>query len=363
MFEKADSLRGILAVTNNIAALYADKLQDNKKALEYFYKLKNQSVKNNAIEFSVFAYINIAEILFKQLCYTESLSHLTNGLEKAKEASMERLIFYAYCHIVEIYIKLNDYKSAFHYFKLLNEELSNYPDQGQWLIHYYRVVSLLMLETDDIDKAMENIKKAIRIADSEDSIIKWNTGFVYEMIKLRKAKIEADISDSIEGVKFILSHYKNPEAILDKAYDYAIELIHTGYIDYAIEFLNDYKSIKYHHKNLKWKESYIRAITYEDKSLKKIEFLKKAIDAVLDVNNKKFYTNFISAKEIIMRIMAIMLTLASTIQLLIIFFNLYFVLYRKNIELSNFRNYFLLWTALLSHKLISALICYITLFI
>ena len=64
----------MLGVLNNIGVVYAEKLQNNEKALEYFFKLKEQSEESNYSEFNAFAYFNIGEMYFKCLRYKEALS-------------------------------------------------------------------------------------------------------------------------------------------------------------------------------------------------------------------------------------------------------------------------------------------------
>ena len=92
-FEKANYLRGILGVLNNIGVVYSDKLQNDEKALEYFFKLKERSEDSNYLEFNVFAYINIGEAYLKCLRYEEALYWCKLALEKAKEAHLRLWCF------------------------------------------------------------------------------------------------------------------------------------------------------------------------------------------------------------------------------------------------------------------------------
>jgi len=51
--------------------------------------------------------------------------------------------------------------------------------------------------------------------DNEESIIKRNTGIVYEFIRLKESKNKMGILGALEGIRYILSKYKNHEVILD----------------------------------------------------------------------------------------------------------------------------------------------------
>ena len=263
-FEKANKLRGILGVLNNIAGVYSDKLQDDEKALEYFFKLKELSEDSNYLEFNVFAHINIGEVYFKGLRYEEALSWCKLALRKAKEAHIEALVFYSYVILTCTNLSLNNYKEAYAYFTLASEELKAYPDQGALLPWYYNSAARLFLEFGELYKAKNNIKKALDMLGNDESIIKWNTGIVYEFIKLKGAKSKTEILGALEGITYILSKYKNPEVILDIMYEVALELMDLGERELAFKLVDKYKDLKSEKQNTKLKGKYIEALNCID---------------------------------------------------------------------------------------------------
>ena len=192
-FEKANFLRGSLGILNNIAGVYSDKLQDDEKALEYFFKLKERSENSNYSEFNVLAYVNIGETYLKCLRYEEALHWCKLALKKAQEIHLEAMVFYSYVVLTSVNLKLNNYKEAYACFNLANKELESYPDQGALLPWYYKSTARLLLEFGEIHKARFNIKQALNTLGNDESIIKWNTGVVYEFIRLKGAKNKTEI--------------------------------------------------------------------------------------------------------------------------------------------------------------------------
>ncbi|MCJ7688008.1 MAG: hypothetical protein MUO60_01575, partial [Clostridiaceae bacterium] len=285
-FEKANYLKGILAILNNIGAVYADKVQDNEKALEYFFRLKDRSEDSNYyLEFNVFAYFNIGEMYFKCLRYEEALLFCELALKKAKESQLELVVFHSYVTLTDINLKLNNYVGAYDYYNLTRKELKDYPNQGETLPWYYKSVASLFLEFGEISKAEISIKQALDMVDNEESIIKWNTGIVYEFVKLKGAKNKTDITGALEGITYILSKYKNPEVILDIVYETALELVDLGYSESAFELVNEYKNIIPDKKDHVLKQKYIEALKCNNKE--KQQRLITALELAVEIQNNR----------------------------------------------------------------------------
>lgn len=291
-FEKAKELRGILGILNNIGGVYSDKLQDYERALEYFLKLKQQSENSNYSEFNVFAYINIGEIYFKCLRYEEALYWCNLALKKAEKAHMESIVFYSYAILISINVNLNNYKEAYAYFKLAENELETYPNQGPTLPWYYKSVASVFLEFGELDKAKHNIKQALDILGSDESIIKWNTGIVYEFVKLKGAKSKTEILEAIEGVTYILSKYKNSEVILDIVYDVAAELIDLGQRELAFKLVDQYKDMLAENQDTRLKSKYIQALRCNDEE--KEQMLNGSLELAMKIQNNKLHIKICS---------------------------------------------------------------------
>lgn len=292
-FESANYLRGILGILNNIGVVYSDKLQNYEKALEYFFKLKERSENSNYLEFNVFAYINIGEAYLKCLKYEEALYWCDLALKKSQGTHLEAMVFYAYVILTNINLSLNNYKEAYVYFNLASEELETYPDQGERLPWFYKSVASLFLEFGDLPRAKHNIKLALDMLGDEQSIIKWNTGIVYEFMKLKAVKDKTDILGSLEGITYLLSKYKNSEVICNIVCDAALELLDLGESELAFKLVDEYKDISEENRDTGLKRKYIQALRYSDEV--KEQMLNNALGLAVETKNNKLHVKISSS--------------------------------------------------------------------
>lgn len=292
-FESENCLRGILGVLNNIGVVYSDKLQNSEKALEYFFKLKDQSEDSNYSEFNVFAYINIGEEYFKCLKYEKALYWCKLALKKAEEAKLEAMVFYAYVNLTSINLSLNNYKEAFDYFNFASSELKTYPDQGPRLSWFYKAAANLFLEFGEIPKAKQNIQLALDMLGDEESIIKWNTGIIYEFMKLKGSKNKTEILEALEGIKYILSKYKNSQVICHIVYDVALELIDLEQSELAFKLVDEYKGMKVESEILRLKHKYIEALRCNNEE--KEQMLNSALEIAVEIKSDKLHLKISSS--------------------------------------------------------------------
>ncbi|MBU3188838.1 hypothetical protein K9O30_08470 [Clostridium bowmanii] len=292
-FESGNCLRGTLGILNNIGVVYSDKLQNNEKALEYFFKLRDQSEDSNYSEFNVFAYINIGEEYFNCLKYEKALYWCKLALKKAEEAHLEAMVFYAYVILTSINLKLNNYEEAFVYFKLATSELEIYPDQGPRLSRFYKSVANLFLQFGEIPKAKQNIQLALDLLGNEESIIKWNTGIVYEFIKLRCAKNKTEILRSLEGIKYILSKYKSSQVICHIVYDVALDLIDLEQSELAFKLVDEYTDMKAESEDVRLKHKYIEALRCNNEE--KEQMLNSALELAVEIKNCELHLKISSS--------------------------------------------------------------------
>lgn len=294
-FEEANSLRGILGITNNIAEVYADKLQDNDKALEYYFKLKEGSESSGYKELEVLSYVNIGEIYFKKMMFDDALFWLKNGLKKAKEASIRNMILYSYSYLIYTSLRTYHYKNAYNYYSQTIEELSVYPEQGTTLALFHKAASRLFLEFGQIEKAKAHIKETLNIVGNVQSIVRWNMELVYELIRLKGARNRTEILDLIQNIKFILSKYKNPESILDIVYDFAIELIDSGYSELAFELIDEYENLKIDQKVLNAKYAYIKVKRNSVNKTDELKNLEYALELSLETKISELHWRLLSS--------------------------------------------------------------------
>jgi len=291
-FEKANFSRGILGILNNIGVVYAEKIQDNEKALEYFFKLKERSENSNYSEFNMLAYFNIGEVYFKCLRYEEALSWCKLALKKAEIAHMESMVFFSYSILISININLHNYKEAYNYFNLASEELKTYPDQGVALPWYYKSLASLFLEFGEVHKANHNIKQALELLGNEETIIKWNTGITYEFVKLKGAKNSAEILATLEGIKYILTKYKNAEVILSIVYTTILELLTLKQEEVAFKLIDEYKCIETKRPEIILKRKYIEALRCNNEV--KTQILKEALELAKETKDIILYVKVCS---------------------------------------------------------------------
>jgi tetratricopeptide (TPR) repeat protein len=255
-FNEVNSLRGQLSVLNNIGTIYTSKLQNYKKGLEFYFRLKDLSEQNDHLQANIYAYINIGSTLLKCLEYDEAYRYFKEGLKKSETTDIKNLTFFLYINLIEANIKLCNYEEAFYYYDKAQKDFKDYPNQGEAIIYYYRAVSKLLFEVNKLDEAKIFMEKAMDMLDSEGKMIKWSVGYLYELIKVRAANSKEDIIKAVDAIRFILTKYINADEILSMVYDAAFQLIAAGQSDLAFDFVNEYKHIESTHKVIKIKQSY-----------------------------------------------------------------------------------------------------------
>lgn len=259
-FEEANALKGIMAVLNNIASLYSDNLHAHDKAFEYLFKLKKLGEENNNLEAITFACINIGDFKLRCLQYEEATTWLKLALEKAPETNNINLIFRSRVYFLNASIKSYNLNEAFKYLDLATSMLKDYYNQGSGVLDYHKIVSSLMLEVGQLEKAQMHVEKAMSLIGTEDAILKWEIGFIYELTKLKGKPNIGDAVTSLDGLKFVLSKFKNSEEALDYAYDAVIELIHSENTELAFRLADEYNYIECKNEKTKLKISYVQAM-------------------------------------------------------------------------------------------------------
>ena len=127
----------------------------------------------------------------------------------------------------------------------------------------------------------------------EESIIKWNTGIVYEFIKLKEAKNKTEILDSLEGITYILSKYKNSQVILDIVCDVALELMDLGQSELAFKLVDEYKDMRAENEDTGLKHKYIEALRCNNEE--KEQMLNNALQLAVEIKNNKLHLKISSS--------------------------------------------------------------------
>ncbi|MFL0247435.1 tetratricopeptide repeat protein [Candidatus Clostridium stratigraminis] len=283
-FEKADYERGLFGVINNIAIVYAEKLHDYEKALEYYKKLKKLCEGSIYVEFLKICYLNIGEVNLKCFNYKKSLSWLNKAIKMPSGAYADNILAYNYVFLVQANLKLYNYTEAYDFLMKAEKEIGKNSNTEYTLVQYYKAAALIFNEFGDTNCAKSYIKKALDSVEKDETLIKWNIGIIYEYLKLSEAKNEADVIDIVDGVSYALSKYKNNDQILESVYNITIALIDCNYDKIALNFLSKYNSMKPAYEILKLKKMFIDIKLSKSNDEKLLIKALKLAEEIRDVN-------------------------------------------------------------------------------
>jgi tetratricopeptide (TPR) repeat protein len=282
-FKKAEYERGMLGVLNNIGHVYNARIHDYKKALEYFVRLKNESENSIFVEFGLIAYMNMGEMYFKLLNYEEAIKWFLEAKSKpsagpyADSAELYNNIFISYT-----YLKLYDFSSAYKYFMLASKEVNSGSTlRGTTLINYYNLASALFAEIGKVHEAVMYNKKALEAGVEDVSILKWETGTIYEQLKLKRCKNKTDVLGVLEGVRHLATKFKNTDTVLDLIYNFSLQLVDYNYRDLAFKLAEKYVCIKSDLEVIALKREYLNLIidnSYSHRFVQLENLLKQSIN-------------------------------------------------------------------------------------
>ncbi|MFL0267816.1 tetratricopeptide repeat protein [Candidatus Clostridium radicumherbarum] len=283
-FEKADYERGLFGVINNIAVVYAEKLHDYEKALEYYKKLKKLCEGSIYVEFLKICYLNIGEVNLKCFNYKKSLRWLNKAIKMPSGAYADNILAYNYVFLVQANLKKYNYTKAYDFLMKAEKEVGKNSNTEYTLVQYYKAAALIFNEFGDTNCAKSYIKKALDSVEKDETLIKWNIGIIYEYIKLSEAKNETDVIDIVDGVSYALSKYKNKDQILESVYNITIALIDLNYNKIALDFLSKYNSMKPDYEILKLKKMFIDIKLSKSENTKLLLKALKLAQKISDVN-------------------------------------------------------------------------------
>jgi tetratricopeptide (TPR) repeat protein len=285
-FEKGKYERGMLGVLNNIGHVYDSKMQNYEKALECFLLLKQKSENSIFLEISFLACVNIGEIYFKLLRYDEALKWFKEAESRPVGSYPENAKVYVFTFIANTYLKMCNYNEAYNYFIFAGKGIISKNIKGSSLICYYNLAAALFDEFGKSEEAAIYMEKAIKAAESEQSLLKWETGIMYELIKLKQAKNETDMLGVLEGVRHLIAQFKNTNSILDIVCNFYLQIIGIGYKDLGFKLFEEFKNTESDLEIINLKKTYLKVIS-EDKSTKKVETLKLLLNQSLKLKDYK----------------------------------------------------------------------------
>jgi tetratricopeptide (TPR) repeat protein len=286
-FEKANYKRGLMGIINNIASVYIDKFQDYKMGLEYLFKLKELSENSVYAEFYPLSCMNIGEVYYRLLNYEEAIVYFEEVLEKPNGAYVDNALIYTYALLTEANLRLYNYEDAFKYFTKVDEHIKKYSYRENALVYYYKAAAILFTEIGQIDKAKVYIRQALESVEKEDSMIKWNSGIVFEFMKLKEAKSTSQLLDILEAIRYTLSKYKNADEILNVVYDFAVEILEHGYKELAFELVNKYMHMESENYRIKNKMKYVEALKCKCHNSNYIKAMEGVLELAIKVKDIK----------------------------------------------------------------------------
>lgn len=287
-FKKANYSEGVVLCMNNLAVVYGDYYQDNEMSINYLLEMKEISERNHIINYEIMAVTNLASSYCYEFDYDTALQYFLESLEKSKKIDYEGNIFYSYNYLCFVYVKLENYKEAYKYFKLAQKELEDYPDQGKEVGTYYQMGAELLYALGDEKEAKEYIEMALNIFKEQDSLAKWDCEVLLEYIKLQNLNSKMEICESTKRIENLLGNYKSSNIRKNILYDAAMILIDKGYYEEAsyLFYYEDEASYGIKPSILELKKGYLDvALSKEDDP----SLLKSLLNKSKEDKNKNIY--------------------------------------------------------------------------
>lgn len=283
-FKKINFQNGIAICLNNIGTIYGDYYQDNKRAIDYFTKMKEQSERYNILTLEVLALMNLGESYFYDLKYGLAYEYFQKALEKAKKSESERDTLYCYNLLSLICLKLNNYKEAYNYHKLSNQEIKLYPLYGKDLLMHKQINAELLYSFGQMEKAYFTIKEALDTSCDEVSKQRFDGERLKCLINLSKGV------DDLKNLKDMLINYSNNLDKTNVLFDACIIFCMNNNKNAVISLLKNY--IDYtdivETKTIKLKYLFIQGYITTD-CQKKIEFLNSALKLSKNLNSYEMH--------------------------------------------------------------------------
>lgn len=283
-FEEVHYLKGTLWPLNSIGLIWEDYFQNEDKSMEYFFRLKEISEKNGFLEYDIAALTSIGENYFNKVKYEEALKCFLEALEKAKRFYIESSIFHNCIYIVHTYLMLQDYSNVLKYCAVLNNELLSHPEQGVNMRHYYRVLAMVYLNFGELERAELLITAAQKKYNDENSISRWHTQFVSDLIRLYSDSCEAELRDTICDIEQTINYVNKKQTRFEMLYDTCIALYLRGFLDESRMLFEKYASDS-SETDLNAKKLFIEAVSYSQ--VDNLKRLMAALEAAIKCKNEE----------------------------------------------------------------------------
>lgn len=161
LYEKNNEKVEIAYPLNNIATVFAEFLNDNAKAREYFEKSLQINLANNMVEGISSCYDNLGETYRLEDNYTQALEYYFKCEEQARECELNSLLFTVYKNIMLAYLELCEYQKSYEYLQKVKQEMEKNSDRGHDVQIFYEYAAKYYFEIGCFEEAKNMAQKGI----------------------------------------------------------------------------------------------------------------------------------------------------------------------------------------------------------
>ncbi|MFZ5988857.1 MAG: diguanylate cyclase [Bacillota bacterium] len=161
LFDKNGENVEIAYPLNNIATVFAEFLNDNTKAREYFERSLKINIANNLVEGISSCYDNLGETCRLEDNYAQALEYYFKCEELAGESELNALLFTVYKNILLAYLELDEYYKSYDYLLKSNNEIERNPDRGIDLQIFYEYAARFYYEIGSFEEAKSLASKGM----------------------------------------------------------------------------------------------------------------------------------------------------------------------------------------------------------
>lgn len=245
LFEKSGDNIEVAYPLNNIATVFAEFLNDNEKAREYFHKSLQINIDNNLVEGISSCYDNLGEICRLEDDYKNALKYYFKCEEISKESDLNSILFGVYKNILLAYLELDEYEKSLDYLSRAKIEIKSNADRGLDLQIFYEYATRFYYEIGSFGEAKDHAESGMEIFKKSGSL---------ESISLYSIKILSEYFTSPDGnidslfTEFynLLPKYKDNSGLKEKRetlHRVASVLIEEKKYENAILLINESKSL------------------------------------------------------------------------------------------------------------------------
>lgn len=215
LYEKNGENVEIAYPLNNIATVFAEFLNDNKKAREYFEKSLQINIANNMVEGISSCYDNLGETCRLEDNYSQALEYYFKCEEQARDSELNSLLFTVYKNIMLAYLELDEYHKSYEYLLRATHEMEINPDRGLDLQIFYEYAARYYFEIGCFEEAKSMALKGINTCKKSST----NESLTLSCIVLLSEHYASNRADSVLlflNAQTLLDTYESSSTIKER---------------------------------------------------------------------------------------------------------------------------------------------------